>query len=520
MKSAWVLVAVLAMSASLSSVALAADGDDDRKEKSVGEKSASDSARIQQLSDELKALRALMDTQAAELEAVRGSVNGKAALNLDGTTLPKELQAAAQEPKPAFAEVVKSKWAMNIYGFVEADFIYDNRIVTGFTDGAANPAMPLGHSYLTSHDQLTFGARNSRIGFNASAPEVAGIRASAKLEMDFEGVAGGGGNENNGTWTNPTFRFRHMYLTLDSDIVTLQLGQGWQLFGWQPYFHPNTVDIQGVPGQIYSRSPKAQATHKFRGPVDIELGVSMSRPPQRASGTPDLQGGVKITIPDWVGVHTIGATGTAVDAAGIGISGLTRSFRVNNVAPVAGVTAPTSDAVRGEAGALDIFLPILHPNKENKALSLSATGEVAYGKGFNDQFSGFSAGIGALTAPFGTSVTVADNGSVGIENGDLTAVQWRTNIVGMQFYLPPDGTWWISANYSSGKSNNIARMSNAGAATAFHSFQWVNGDIFWDVTPAVRLGLSVDQYKDNYIQQLPSHVGKDTRIQFSAFFLF
>jgi hypothetical protein len=511
MKSAWVVVVVLAWSMSLISPALAKDGDEDRSQKPT-----SDSARIQQLGDELKALRALVDTQSLELETLRGSVNGKAALNLDGTVLPKELQAPPQEPaKPTLPEVVKSKWAMNIYGFVEADFIYDSRFVTGFSDGAANPAMPAGHSYLSSHNMLTFGARNSRIGFNASAPEYAGVRASAKLEMDFEGLTNGN-NEANATWVNPTFRFRHMYLTLDSDIVTVQLGQGWQLFGWQPYFHPNTVDIQGVPGQVYSRSPKAQLSHKFKGPVDIELGVSFSRPPQRASGSPDIQGGVKIAIPDWVGVHTIGSTGTAVDAAAIGISGLTRSFRISTAA----APADTSDAARGEAAAVDIFLPILHPNKENKALSLSVTGEAVYGKGFNDEFSGFSAGLGAL-GNAGPS-TVADNGSVGLQGGDLTAVQWRTNIVGVQFYLPPDGTWWISANYSSGRSNNIAKMANAIAnpGAVFHSFQWINGDIFWDVTPAVRLGLSVDQYKDNYIQQLPSHVGLDTRVQFSAFFLF
>ena len=527
MKSAWVLVAVLAASVAFPSMALAADGDDERSPKP-----ASDSARIQQLSDELQALRALVDTQSTELQSLRGSVNGKAALNLDGTTLPKELQAAqAQEPaKPALPEVVKSKWAMNIYGFVEADFIYDNRQSGNLTDGAFNAALPRKESYQYEHGQLTFGARNSRIGFNVSAPEYAGIRASAKLEMDFEGINGGatannvggagatqvgsGAAEANATWVNPTFRFRHMYLTLDSDYVTAQIGQGWQLFGWQPYFHPNTVDIQGMPGQVYSRSPKIQLSHKFRGPVDIEIGAAASRPPERDSASPDLQAGIKLTLPDWVGVHTIGSTGTAVDAAGLGISGLTRSFRVQQGSPPAGLN---SDAARADAAALDLFLPVLHPNKDNRGNSLSLTAEATYGKGFNDEFSAFNYGIGAA------SITqLSDQGAVGFRNGDLTAIQLQTFIAGIQYYFPGDGMQWIALNYSSIHSRNINQMTNtAGTAfpvtTVFKSTQWLNASLFWDVTPAVRFGLAVDQYRDTWLDSAQS---KDLRIQFSAFYLF
>jgi hypothetical protein len=306
-----------------------------------------------------------------------------------------------------------------------------------------------------------------------------------------------------------------MYLVLDSDYVTAQIGQGWQLFGWQPYFHPNTVDIQGVPGQIYSRSPKIQLSHKFRGPVDIEIGAAVSRPVERASGEPDIQGGIKLTIPDWVGVHTIGSTGTAVDAAGIGFSALTRGFRVQT----AGLN---SDATRGDAAAVNLFLPILHPQTDSRANSLSITGEVAYGQGYNEEYSGFNWGIGG-----GQSVAgIADQGPIAYLNGDLHAIQLMSVIAGIQYYFPGDGTQWLALNYSSCHSRNIENMTGTpgggasaftNSATIFKSSQWLNASLFWDLTPAVRLGLSVDQYRDTFLDGVQS---KDLRIQFSAFYLF
>ena len=514
MKSAWLAVVAVAMTLWLPSLAQA-DGNND---ESVQPKKVTDAARYDQLVEELKEQRALLEAQAAEIQGLRASVAQKPAMNLDGTEVTPEMQAAGQQPKPAVPEDVKSKWGLNIYGFVEADFIHDNRQVGGLVDAAGNPALPLPRTYATTHGQTTFGARNSRLGLNITVPEWNGIRVSGKVEMDFLGVNGGVTDSNNAgaasgtnpeanaTWTNPTMRLRHAYLVMDTDYVTFTFGQGWELFGWQPYFHPNTVDIQGIPGQIYSRSPKAQLTHKFKGPVDIELGVAASRPPERGAEGPDLQGGVKITVPDWVGVHTIGATGTAIDAGGLGISGTTREWRVN--------TAGTnSDAARGEGAALDVFLPLLHPDKESRGNSLSVTGEVVYGKGLNDLYTGFNAGVGAVGG-------VADAGAVQTLNGDLQAIPWRTDIIGVQYYLPGDGTWWLAATYSSGRSHNLYHF--AGTGGAYHAFQFINGDLFWDVTPAVRLGLSVDQYKDYYNPAVGAgtNTALDTRIQFSAFLLF
>ena len=132
--------------------------------------------------------------------------------------------------------------------------------------------------------------------------------------------------------TSPTFRMRHLALKLETPAIDVLAGQYWQLFGWQSYFHPNTVEIQGVPGEIYSRAPQLRISHLFKNDdVSVEIAVAASRPPQRDSATPDGQGGLRFALNNWKGVHTAGAAGTALDPLSIGVSGVGCHFRIARV---------------------------------------------------------------------------------------------------------------------------------------------------------------------------------------------
>ncbi len=86
----------------------------------------------------------------------------------------------------------------------------------------------------------------------------------------------------------------------------------------------------------------------------------------------------------------------------------------------------------------------------------------------------------------------------------IHTINWRTFVVGIQYYLPPTGRVFVSGNYSQGKSNNIATFYQPiapgqpwiNALGVFQSSRYVDGNIFFDLTPAVRMGLSyqrVDQ---------------------------
>src|SRR5262249_8103180 len=154
-------------------------------------------------------------------------------------------------------------------------------------------------------------------------------------------------------------------------------GQSWQLFGWQPYFHPNTVEIQGVPGQVYSRAPQIRISHQFKiSSVGVEVAVAAARPPQRDSTLPDGQAGLRFTIDDFKRLHTAGAAGTAVDSFAIAVSGALRRFAVQEFAasPHGEVTAT------GWGISADLLMPIIPATMEARGNALTLTGSYARGK--------------------------------------------------------------------------------------------------------------------------------------------
>ena len=178
--------------------------------------------------------------------------------------------------------VVMGKWATTVYGFAEADSIYDT--TRSFNDSAGAAAVARASTQAGQNGRFTFGVRNSRIGLRLKAPEFAGIKSSGMIEGDFLGnqpgtpdqlfTTPGTAGTYSGTgstapvsegayFTNPAFRIRHAYVKLETPIIDILMGQTWQLFGWQGAYQINTVEIQGVPGEIYARTPQLRLSHAF-----------------------------------------------------------------------------------------------------------------------------------------------------------------------------------------------------------------------------------------------------------------
>src|SRR5262249_16768989 len=86
------------------------------------------------------------------------------------------------------SSVVMGKWATTIYGFVEADHIFDS--TQSFNDAAGNGLVAYPGTYAGEKSRVQFGIRNSRFGVRMKAPEYSSIRTSAQFEMDFLGNAG------------------------------------------------------------------------------------------------------------------------------------------------------------------------------------------------------------------------------------------------------------------------------------------------------------------------------------------
>jgi len=422
----------------------------------------------------------------------------------------------ATTPTEHLSTGVSSKFAAELYGFVEFDAIHDS--TQSFNDLAGNTAIARGN-YAASHQRTIFGARNSRIGFKLKGPDSEWVKSSAVLEMDFLGNQPSPVSEA-GFVTSPTFRIRHMALKLDTPYIYVLIGQYWQLFGWQSNYHPNTVEIQGVPGQIYSRSPQIRLSHTIKTEdVSIEVAVAAVRPPQRDSSTPDGEAGLRLLLNGWKGLHTAGGAGTAIDAASIGVSGIYRRFEVTEW-----VGTPVSANTKNGSGiSVDALIPVIPATPTDRGNSLTLNGSFVRGTGISDLYTSLTGGVGfpKLAAPAGggtapTYTPNIDNGMVTYDSsGQLHTIDWLSYMVGIQYYLPPSGDVWLSANFSSMKSNNIGLYGSANSLV--NKSLWADGNLFWDVNKAVRLGAEFAWFRQTYVDGVKAH---NYRSQFSAYYIF
>jgi hypothetical protein len=420
------------------------------------------------------------------------------------------------EKKPETPAVV-SKWDATLYGFVELDTIWDS--TQGLNDLAGNAGIPRPGTYAGEHSQTTMAARNSRIGFRLAMPAYNDIKVTGLLEMDFLGNQPPGIAEA-AFILNPTFRFRHYNFKLETPIVDILIGQSWQLFGWQPLFHPNTVDIQGVPGQVYSRSPEVRVTKRIKtDDVTVEIAVAAARPPQRASATPDGHAGIKLSYDKRKAYHTGGGAGGALDSAAIGVSVVGRRFAVNEFS-----ATPQTEVTRNGYGlSLDALIPVIPATKDHKENALTLTGDFATGAGIADLYTGLTGGVSQpalpnpmMTNPAPVYTPNVDNGLVMfVEDGTLHPVQWTSFMVGAQYYLPPSGRVFVSANYSHMSSSNAHAFGPSNRV--WDKSNWLDTNLFCDVTPAVRLGVTFDWFNQTYVDGTDA---TNYRAQFSGWLIF
>jgi hypothetical protein len=432
-------------------------------------------------------------------------------------------------PAPPLLPAMTSKFAATFYGFVEFDSIYDS--TQSLNDLAGNAAIARSGSFAANHGRLIFGVRNSRLGFKLKGPETENIKSSAIAEMDFLGNQPQGSPSPAGSpavseasfFTSPTFRVRHFALKMETPIVDVLAGQYWQLFGWQSLFHPNTVEMQGVPGQIYSRSPQLRLSHLFKSDdVSVELAIAASRPPQRDSAVPDGQAGIRFALNKVKALHTVGAAGTALDPLSVGVSGVGRRFRLPELS-----AAPTNTVSITSWGiSADALIPVIPATTINDGNALTVNASYVYGQSIADLYTGLTGGVGFPALPanaMGMAQTYpqdVDNGlAVFTPDGVLHAIRWQSVLVGAQYYFPTPIRMWVSANYSHMSSPDIAALGGTASTNGkiFNKSDWVDGNYFVDATAAIRFGLEYAWFRQTYLDGVN---GTNSRVQFSAFYIF
>lgn len=460
--------------------------------------------------------------------------------------------------------LVFGRWVTTLYGFLEGDTIYDS--TQSFTDVAGNAQVlrpsgntaPLAPSfsglppgtpqpvqqtqgYYGSHGQTIFSIRNSRIGLRLRPPGTEKVHTSGLIEMDFLGNQPSGITQS-AYFTSPTMRIRHAMFRVETPIVDVMVGQYWNLFGWQEGYLPNTVEIQGVPGELYSRTPQVRVSKKLpMGSSSLEIAVAASRPPS-LSEVPELEGGLRFTLGSLTGLHTAGATGTSILPASIAVTGDFRYFEV----PEAAAVVPTAMVnTQSTAIAADLFLPIVPARENERDNALSLMGQAVTGGGISDLYSGMNSGVmfpfiqntsGTETYPAWPSNIdqglVAYDLNTGPGGFALHPIQWTSLLVGLEYYLPGlGGKVWVSGNFSHMQSNNTSQFARDNGATPnpnqdfFLTDQsqvrkgedWWDANVFFDPLASVRVGLELATFYDHYVDD---YTAKNYRVQASGFFIF
>jgi len=428
---------------------------------------------------------------------------------------------------------VTSKFSASFYGFVEADFIRDS--TQSFNDVAGNGAVARSGTFAANHDRMIFGQRNSRLGFKLKGPETELIKSSGIAEMDFLGnqpqgspsPAGSPAVSESAYFASPTFRIRHMAAKLETPFVDVLAGQYWELFGWQTVYHPNSVQIQGLPGQVFSRAPQFRLSHMFKtDAVNVEVAVAAVRPPQRDSGLPDGQAGLRLVLNDWKGMRTAGGAGTSIDPLSVGLSGVARRFRLPMFE--AAMPANQTQTINGYGVSVDGIIPVVPATAADWDNALTLTASFVRGQAIADLFTGLTGGVSLATpaAAAGTTSSFTsdiDNGLVIFtSDGQMHAIRWQSVLVGAQYYFPTTPfRMWISGNYShmsSGDIGNIAETTGPNTKSKiFNKSDFADGNLFVDATQAIRFGLEYAWFRQTY---LDGTKGTNNRVQFSAFYIF
>jgi len=466
----------------------------------------------------------------ATLEANLAQAQSRSAEHAARLVAPPPAPAPTPPAAPPSPPSVTAKFSATFYGFVEADFIHD--ATQSFNDLAGNATVARSGSYAANHDRMIFGARNSRLGFKLKGPETEWIKSSGVTEMDFLGnqpqgspsPAGSPAVSESAYFASPTFRIRHMALKLETPIVDVLAGQSWQLFGWQSNYHPSSVEMQGLPGQVYSRAPQLRLSHMFKSDrVNVEVALAAARPPQRDSGLPDGQAGLRLVLNNWKGMRTAGSTATSVDPLSVGISGVARRFRLPEYA-----TAPVqTQTINGYGLSLDALIPIIGATAQNWNDALTVTASFVRGQAIADLFTGLTGGVSLAPLPADSTGKASsfamdiDNGLVVFDSAGLMhAIRWQALLVGAQYYLPTTPLRvWVSANYAHLSSNNIGALGGTAATNAkiFDRSDFADGNLFIDATQAIRFGLEYAWFRQTYLDGVK---GSNSRVQFSAFYIF
>ncbi|HJX66280.1 MAG TPA: hypothetical protein VJ860_20265 [Polyangia bacterium] len=410
-----------------------------------------------------------------------------------------------------------SRWAVTLYGFVEADLIYDT--TRSYNDSIGSALVARKETYEGRNGRTQFSIRNTRLGFAFESPQVGPVKPSAALEADFFGHQEPPPTTSEVTaFSSPVFRLRQAFVKFENPYVNVLMGQTYDVFGWQNYFSPCSAEFLGLPNQLFSRNMQLRVSRSFAvtDAVSLDVAASAVRPAQRDAEVPDANAGLRLSVNGWKGITTPGNVGTVALPLSLGVSGSVRQFKVNGFTPP---PVQHSNSATGWGVSVDALVPVIPAaSADDRGNRLTLVGSFVRGTGIADLItSGGGAQFQTLPNPGQASPPFVytpdiDNGLVTFDrNGVLHTIAWQAFRIGLQYYLPPTGRLLFSANYTQSHSGNLAKLFLPGNSeiellgTIAHTSRYADANLFWDVTPAARIGVSAQYTQVAYLDGTKPH---------------
>ncbi|MGL2985943.1 DcaP family trimeric outer membrane transporter [Acinetobacter baumannii] len=222
-----------------------------------GSYAGSESAEIEQLRQEVKELRAMLQNYVQQTPPAQPTTQVIVAQTSEPvqTTTPK-------------LSLTKSGAEVNLYGYLRADASYQAKGASTMYNNISGVPLEGTAEEAQQKDRLHSTASVSRIGLNFKTPTAMGD-VGGKLEMDFFGSA-----------SRDQFRIRHAYLTFDKWLI----GQTRSTF-IAPEYYPETIDAGTYVGGALQLSPLVRYSDNLS--ANTSFAVAIEDPKYTATSDPD-----------------------------------------------------------------------------------------------------------------------------------------------------------------------------------------------------------------------------------------
>ncbi len=389
---------------------------------------------------------------------------------------PKPMMAPKEPEAPEASEPSLNQAGVELYGFAQADLIYDAEKMDPDWNSTLRPSKIPIHCPPNGNDpgcgtngETNVSVRQSRFGVKTMLPTAWGDFKTL-FEFDLFGVGANAGQT--------TFRLRHIW----GEVGQFGAGQTWSVF-MDPDVFPNTIDYWGPAGMIFLRNPQLRWTPYNSGGTKVALALespSSALDQGKASEvSPDLGPTVK-SRNEW--------------------PDLTAQFRTDQDwghFQASGIVRSVGYQVTGSPGG--------KPSQSLVGWGFNlGTGLRTWGK---DQL--------LLQAAYGSGIAsyINDGGIDLAPNGRL-----QGETVPLLGWLAYYDHWWTERWSSSlGVSQNWQPNLAGQTPNAFHSGMYASGNVLYHPLENLMVGMELLWGR---LEQNDGQSADDTRIQFSAKYRF